>query len=167
MKRSCLESNGRVSRKRWTPLPDSGQPSVSAAMNAPLSPPPFEIIDFERVEGTECPCGIAKRALADASDVPFTLHVTDIAHDAHTHYHRRLTEVYYFLECAPGAQIELDGTLFKVRPGMAVVIRPGTRHRAVGKMRVLIVVHPKFDPADEWLDEESIESSLPAVRDTE
>jgi hypothetical protein len=31
------------------------------------------------------------------------------------------------------------------------VIRPGTP-RAIGKMKVLIVVFPKFDPADEWFD---------------
>jgi hypothetical protein len=32
------------------------------------------------------------------------------------------------------------------------MVRPFTRHRAVGKMRVLIVVMPKFDPDDEWFD---------------
>jgi hypothetical protein len=32
------------------------------------------------------------------------------------------------------------------------MIRPGTRHRALGKMKVLIVVYPKFDPADEFED---------------
>jgi hypothetical protein len=26
------------------------------------------------------------------------------------------------------------------------------RHRAIGRMQVLIVVYPKFDPADEWFD---------------
>ena len=42
--------------------------------------------------------------------------------------------------------------LVAVRPGMAIVIRPGVRHRAVGRMTVLIFVLPKFDPADEWFD---------------
>jgi len=32
------------------------------------------------------------------------------------------------------------------------MIPPGVRHRAIGKMRVLIVAYPKFDPKDEWLD---------------
>jgi hypothetical protein len=31
--------------------------------------------------------------------------------------------------------------------------RTGTRHRAVGRMKVLLVVFPKFDAADEWFDE--------------
>jgi len=49
----------------------------------------------------------------------------------------------------------LDGVLPPVRPGMAVLIRPGTRHRAVvrsGTMTILNVVVPPFDPRDEWLD---------------
>ncbi|MBC7853548.1 MAG: cupin, partial [Pirellulaceae bacterium] len=29
---------------------------------------------------------------------------------------------------------------------------PGTRHRAIGKMKVLIVVYPKFAETDEWFD---------------
>jgi hypothetical protein len=37
-------------------------------------------------------------------------------------------------------------------PGRLVLIRPGVRHRAIGPMKVLVVVHPKFDPADEWFD---------------
>ena len=65
--------------------------------------------------------------------------------DAQLHYHKRLTEVYYFLECDPDAQMQLDDQLLPVHPGMCVMIRPGTRHRAVGKMKVLIVVLPKFD----------------------
>jgi hypothetical protein len=28
---------------------------------------------------------------------------------------------------------------------------PGVVHRAIGKMTVLNIVYPKFDPADEWL----------------
>jgi mannose-6-phosphate isomerase-like protein (cupin superfamily) len=48
--------------------------------------------------------------------------------------------------------MELNGERIPVRPGMSIMIRPGTRHRAVGKMKVLIFVLPKFDPADEWFD---------------
>jgi hypothetical protein len=34
---------------------------------------------------------------------------------------------------------------------MCILIVPGIRHRAIGKMRVIIVAVPRFDPADEWL----------------
>lgn len=112
----------------------------------------YELIDFAEVPGVPCPCGTARRALADVEDFPGTIHRTEIAATAKTHYHRRLTETYYFLECEPGSQMELDGELVPVKPGMCVMIRPGVRHRAVGRMTVLIVVYPKFDPADEWFD---------------
>jgi mannose-6-phosphate isomerase-like protein (cupin superfamily) len=112
----------------------------------------WELIDFDRLEGVACPCGTARRALVEAADLPFTLHRTEIADDARVHYHRRLTETYFVLECAPGAALLLDGETVPLRPGVAVVIRPGVRHRALGQMTVLIFVWPKFDPADEWFD---------------
>ena len=113
----------------------------------------FEVVDFASVPGVPCPCGTARRAFADTADFPATIHVTDISVDARVHYHQRLTEVYFILECGPGAAMELDGELLAVHPHLCVLIRPGTRHRAVGPMRVLIAVLPKFDPQDEWFDE--------------
>ena len=112
----------------------------------------YDIIDFDELPGIPCPCGTARRAFVEAADFPATLHRTEISADAKTHYHRRLTETYYFLECDDGAQMELDGQLVAVRPGMAIIIRPGVRHRAIGRMKVLIFVLPKFDPEDEWFD---------------
>ena len=50
------------------------------------------------------------------------------------------------------ARMELDGQLIPVARHQAIVIPPGVRHRAVGTMKVLIVVNPEFDPADEWFD---------------
>src|SRR3712207_7951654 len=40
------------------------------------------------------------------------------------HFHKRLTEVYYVLECDPDAAMELDGERVPVRPGLAVLIPP-------------------------------------------
>ena len=112
----------------------------------------YEIVDFAGLAGTPCPCGTARRAFADVEDFPGTIHVTEISSDAKLHYHKRLTETYYFLECEPDAKMQLDEELIPVHAGMCIMIRPRIRHRAVGKMKVLIVVLPKFDPADEWLD---------------
>ena len=53
---------------------------------------------------------------------------------------------------AAGAAVELDGERVAVGPGGAVLIPPGVRHRAVGRMTILNVVVPPFDPADEWFD---------------
>lgn len=113
----------------------------------------FEVVDFNEMEGVPCPCGSARRAFGDIDDFPATVHVTEISSDAKLHFHKQLTETYYFLECDPGARMQLDDQFVDVHPGMSIMIRPGTKHRAIGRMKVLIVVLPKFDPADEWLVE--------------
>jgi mannose-6-phosphate isomerase-like protein (cupin superfamily) len=112
----------------------------------------YELADFSQIQGVACPCGTARRAFADVEDFPGTVHVTEISRSAKLHYHKQLTETYYFLECDADAQMQLEAEIIDVRPGMSIMIRPGTRHRALGKMRVLILVLPKFDPADEWFD---------------
>lgn len=115
--------------------------------------PGVDVVDFANVAPTDCPCGVARRAFVDVEDFPATLHVTEITAAAKLHYHKTLTETYYFLECEPDAQMQLDDEIISVRPGMTVLIRPGVRHRAIGCMKVLIFVLPKFDPADEWFDD--------------
>ncbi len=121
-------------------------------MNRPSDRRNYEVIDFAKIDPVACPCGQARRGYADVQDFPGTLHVTEISAEAKRHYHKRLTETYYFLECSAEAQMELDGEKIKVKPGMSVLIRPGVRHRAIGEMKVLIIVLPKFDPEDEWFD---------------
>jgi quercetin dioxygenase-like cupin family protein len=79
------------------------------------------------------------------------MHVTEIAEVAKAHYHKSLTETYFILEADNGSYLELDGQPLPVRPGMACKIVPNVVHRAVGRMKVLIVVSPKFDPADEFV----------------
>lgn len=112
----------------------------------------YDLVDFSEIPETPCPCGMARRAFTQVADFPGTVHVTQIATDAKVHYHRRLTETYYFLDCEPAAALQLDDEVIPVKPGMCVMIRPGTRHRAIGKMKVLILVLPKFDADDEWFD---------------
>ncbi|MCZ7649342.1 MAG: cupin domain-containing protein [Planctomycetota bacterium] len=114
---------------------------------------PFEIANLLEVPGTPCPCGISRRAFTREDNRACTLHLVEIKADAVPHYHKYMTEVYYFLEGE--GQIELDGQAHPVKPGMAVLLRPGVRHRAVsgGKpMKILNIVVPHFDPQDEWFD---------------
>ncbi len=112
------------------------------------------IVDFAKVAGVDCPCGIARRAFEEASGGAFTLHTTTITTEAQTHYHKQLTEVYYVLDGE--GQIELDGERQPVHPGVGIHIPPGIRHRAVvekgTEMTVAIFVTPAFDPSDEWFD---------------
>ena len=111
----------------------------------------FEIARPSELPAVECPCGEARRAFVDDADGVASLHITDICVDARTHYHKRLTEIYYILE-GEGV-MELDAELHGVRPGDAILIKPGCRHRAIGRLRVIVVPVPAFDPADEWFDE--------------
>jgi len=80
----------------------------------------------------------------------------DIREDARTHYHKRLTEIYLVLEGE--GEIELDGERFPVKPMSAIMIKPGCRHRAIGKMKIINIPIPAFDPEDEWFDDSEAES---------
>ncbi len=113
---------------------------------------PPALVAFDAIEPVRCPCGWARRAFADQPTAPASLHRVEIEIDARTHYHREHTEYYYILECDSVAALELDGERVAVRPGAAVMIPPGVRHRALGRMTILNVVVPSFDPADEWFD---------------
>ena len=112
----------------------------------------YELANFAEIAGVSCPCGSARRAFAEVEDFPATVHVTEISEDSKLHYHKTLTETYYFLECEPGAQMQLGEERIPVQPGTCIMIRPGTRHRAIGRSKVLIMVLPKFDSQDEWFD---------------
>lgn len=114
---------------------------------------PYEITDFSAVPSVPCPCGTSRRAFIRPDNKVCSVHQVEISQDSKTHYHKGFTETYYFLDGE--GQIELDGKLYPVKPGMAVMIRPGTRHRAVpgkGPMKIVNVVVPPFDPRDEWYD---------------
>lgn len=112
--------------------------------------PNFQITHLADLTPVACPCGTARRAFLEDGDRVASLHVVEISAEARTHYHKRMTEIYYVLEGE--GQMELDGELHPVRPGDAVMIKPGCRHRAIGKLKVLNVPVPAFDPADEWFD---------------
>lgn len=115
---------------------------------------PFEFVDFAKVSGVPCPCGSSQRGLMRPDNQIASIHRVEIKETARVHYHKVLTETYYFLECNGECFMELNGERFPVKPGMAVMIRPGTRHRAVGKMAILNFVVPPFDARDEWFDDE-------------
>jgi mannose-6-phosphate isomerase-like protein (cupin superfamily) len=123
-----------------------------AAIKIKAVPAAAVVADYSTIEPVRCPCGWARRAFADVPDAPASVHRVEVEVDARTHYHRAHTEIYYILECAAGAAIELDGERVPVTMGQAVMIPPGVRHRAVGRMTILNVVVPPFDPDDEWFD---------------
>ncbi len=117
---------------------------------AQIKGPNFMIAQLDEVPPTRCPCGIARRAFATPDNAVATLHLVDIQEDAQVHYHRKMTEMYVVLEGT--GFIELDGVRHPVKPMTSIFIKPGCRHRAIGKLKILNVPVPAFDPADEWFD---------------
>ena len=111
----------------------------------------YLVAQLDEVEPVPCPCGQARRAFAVPENTTATLHMVDIAEDSRTHYHKKMTEIYLVLEGE--GHIELDGETFPLRPMTSVMIKPGCRHRAVGKLRIINIPIPAFDPQDEWFDE--------------
>ena len=112
--------------------------------------PRFTLVQMNDVPPVPCPCGQSRRAFVQDPDQIASLHVVDVREDAKTHYHKRLTELYYVLEGS--GEIELDGVRYPLAPGTAVLIKPGCRHRAIGQMKIMNVPIPAFDPNDEWFD---------------
>ncbi|MEM1353852.1 MAG: cupin domain-containing protein [Planctomycetota bacterium] len=119
-------------------------------MTKPVTQRGYEIVRIPEVQAVSCPCGSTRRAFADVEDAPASLHVVDIDREARTHYHKKLTEIYYVLEGS--GQMQLDDERVEVGPGSTILIRPGCRHRAIGQMKILNVPIPRFDPDDEWFD---------------
>ena len=110
----------------------------------------YMIARFDEIDAIRCPCGFSRRAFVAPDNTTATMHIVDIQQDSKVHYHKRLTEVYLVLEGA--GQMELDGRKVPVTPLTAIFIKPGCWHRAVGKMRIVNVSIPAFDPEDEWFD---------------
>ena len=128
-------------------------PSQSVQKSEAEPQPPaerFHIAQLDEIAPVKCPCGYAKRAFATPDNSLATIHQVDIQEDAQTHYHKKMTEIYLVLEGE--GQIELDGNRFPVRPMTSIMIKPGCRHRAIGKLKIINVAIPAFDPADEWFD---------------
>ena len=110
----------------------------------------FHIAQLDEVDPVQCPCGLSRRAFASSPTNVASLHLVDIKKEAQVHYHKRMTEIYLVLEGE--GQMELDGELFPLKPMTAVFIKPGCRHRAIGKLKVVNIPIPAFDETDEWFD---------------
>ncbi len=110
----------------------------------------YMIARFDEMEAVPCPCGVSRRAFSAPENSVATMHLVEIQEDARMHYHKRMTEIYLVIEGE--GFLELDGEKISVRPMTAVLIKPGCRHRAIGKLKIINVPIPAFDPEDEWFD---------------
>ncbi|HEY8341186.1 MAG TPA: cupin domain-containing protein [Egibacteraceae bacterium] len=111
---------------------------------------PYLVEQLDELAPQPCPCGTTRRGFVrDDNDVA-TVHLLDATLDTRAHYHKRLTEITVVLEGE--GHLEVDGQPVPVRPYTAVLVRPGVRHRPVGRLRALTIPIPAFDPDDEWFD---------------
>lgn len=123
-----------------------------------MSEPLYRICQLDEIPPVPCPCGQTRRAFTDDAAQIASLHLVTTEGEAESHYHRRTTEIYYFLEGE--GEMELDGTRHPVRGGSAVLIKPGCRHRAIGNLKFINVPIPAFDPEDEYFDTENASATL-------
>jgi mannose-6-phosphate isomerase-like protein (cupin superfamily) len=122
------------------PNPMSDTPSLSTPLVAQL----------DSIPPVRCPCGWSRRAFDTPENSLATVHLVEIAEDSRPHYHRTMTEIYIVLEGE--GYLEIDGEKIPLRPMTSVMIPPGCRHRAIGKLKLINVPIPAFDPHDEWFD---------------
>lgn len=110
----------------------------------------YMVTQLDDVDPVKCPCGFARRGFATPDNQVATIHLVDIQKDARVHYHKKMTEIYLVIE-GEGV-MEVDGDRIPLKPMTSVFIKPGCRHRAVGKLKIINVPIPAFDPDDEWFD---------------
>ena len=110
----------------------------------------YRVTQLDELPGQPCPCGTTRRGFVSPENKLATVHQVDIKEDARAHYHKEVTEIYVILEGA--GEMELDGERVPVRPMTSIMIHPGCRHRAIGRLKILNIAIPAFNPADEWFD---------------
>ncbi|MDP0491309.1 MAG: cupin domain-containing protein [Verrucomicrobiota bacterium JB023] len=111
----------------------------------------FEQVELADLPPLDCCCGTTRRGFADLDDAPASVHFLEVSDEPTAHFHRKTTEIYVILEGE--GHLELDGELIAVKPLSAVLIRPGCRHRAVGKLKLLNIPVPKHDESDFFYEE--------------
>src|SRR5262245_42894756 len=103
----------------------------------------YAVLRREDIPPVPCPCGQARRAFGKTG-CPASVHWVEIRRDAVAHWHARQTEIYVVL--SGRGWLEIDGDRVPLSPGTAVWIQPGARHRARGRLTILNIVVPPFDP---------------------
>lgn len=112
----------------------------------------YDLAQLDDLDAVACPCGQSRRAFFKEDGIA-SVHLVDICEEAKPHVHKKMTEIYVVLDGK--GWIELDGERIPVRPMSAVKINSGCRHRALGRMRILNIAIPAFDPEDEWFEDEA------------
>jgi mannose-6-phosphate isomerase-like protein (cupin superfamily) len=103
-----------------------------------------------KTEPIVCPCGSSVRLITKKDTSLANLHVTHIT-DSRKHYHKKCTEIYYILE-GEGKMELSEGDVVDLKPGVAVMIKPGIYHRGYGDFHALIIGIPALQEDDEYFE---------------
>jgi mannose-6-phosphate isomerase-like protein (cupin superfamily) len=85
-------------------------------------------------------CGQIRPLLEEKDGVAAEVHHLEIT-DAKLHYHERTDEIYYVL--AGAGRMRLDDAEIELRPDVAVYVPRGVKHKAWGRLKVLVVCIPR------------------------
>src|SRR5882672_1980067 len=85
-------------------------------------------------------CGLIRPLIEENDHAAGEVHHLEIT-DAKLHYHERTDEFYYIL--GGHGRMTLDDTEIELHEGVVVYVPRGTRHRAWGDLRVLVVCIPR------------------------
>ena len=84
-------------------------------------------------------CGQIRPLLEEKDQTPAEIHHLEIT-DAKLHYHKRTDEVYYVI--SGQGNMQLDDKTIALSEGVVVYVPRGVKHRAWGKLEVLVVCIP-------------------------
>lgn len=110
----------------------------------------YAIAQLDEIPSVTCPCGQSKRAFIKEVNAPCSVHLVEIKRGGKKHYHKKLTEIYIFLEGS--GYLEIDEEKIPVKPLTAIMIFPLCRHKVYGALKLVNISLPPFDPRDEWFD---------------
>src|SRR5438552_15902799 len=107
-------------------------------MTTPTNP---EVLRRDRADVTPWAetCGQIRPLLEEKDGAAAEVHHLEIT-DAKLHYHQRTDEIYYIIS-GQGA-MQLDHATIALSEGVVVYVPRGVKHRAWGKLQVLVVCIP-------------------------
>jgi len=85
-------------------------------------------------------CGNIRCLVEEKDGAAAEIHLVEI-HDAKLHYHKRTDEFYYVVD-GEGTMV-LDDETVPLRRGVVVYVPRGVKHKAIGRMTVLVVCVPR------------------------
>ncbi len=85
-------------------------------------------------------CGLIRPLIEEKDHAAGEVHHLEIT-DARLHYHERTDEFYYIL--GGSGRMALDDSEIDLHEGDVVYVPRGTRHRAWGNLKVLVVCIPR------------------------